>query len=236
MPGVGIEIRAQQPCRLLADECAAVVRLADGLVAGGEIGDDGRAREGVRRARRQRRPEILTDLDRERKGGHGRAAEQQLCAKRRGLTGKRHALRDAGRRGEVAALIKFTVIGNVRFGHKTQKLPAADDGGAVIELAGNGGGQPDERDKLQLTAGVQNVTQRRLGGFLQRLLQKQVAAGVARQPQLREYGKLHAALCRALHRLNGHPGIIGAVRHAQGGGDGAGSDKTVDHGMMSFPF
>ena len=57
-------------------------------------------------------------------------------------------------------------------------------------------------------------------------------------PQLREYGKLHAGslLARCIASIGSAiRGILyGAVRHAQGGGDGAGSDKTVDHGMMSF--
>lgn len=60
--GTCVEICAQKPRRLLRDERAAIVRLSGDLVAGGKIGDHGRARERMTGARRQRRPEILADL------------------------------------------------------------------------------------------------------------------------------------------------------------------------------
>ena len=41
--GVGVEIGTQQPCALPADKLAAVGSLADGLIAGGKVGNHGRA-------------------------------------------------------------------------------------------------------------------------------------------------------------------------------------------------
>ena len=54
--GVGIQVCAQQPRGLLAHERPAIIGLADGLVAGREVRDHGRARERVVRAWRQRGP------------------------------------------------------------------------------------------------------------------------------------------------------------------------------------
>ena len=110
VPGVGVEVRAQQPRRLLAHERAAVIGLADGLVAGREIRDHGRARERVVRARRQRRPQILAHLDAEAKLRHLRAAEQQFCTEQHLLPGKMQRAHAGGRGIELPPFVKLAVV------------------------------------------------------------------------------------------------------------------------------
>ena len=57
-----------------AHEQAAVIRLADGDVAGGEVGEHRRAGERGERARRQRHPEVLADLEVQHEAGAGSRA------------------------------------------------------------------------------------------------------------------------------------------------------------------
>ena len=227
MAGVGIEIGAQEPRGLLRDKLTAVFGLSGGLVAGGKIHNDGRAGQCVRRARRQRRPEILADLRRQHEFRHGAAAEQQLRAEQRLLPGEADAPDAGWRGGEVAALIEFAVVRNVGFRNEAEQPPAADDGRAVVELAVHIDRQADGGDQRQRLAGLQNGAERFFGGPLQRLLQKQVAAGVAGQAKFRKADQLHALGRVHAHGVNDLLGIIGAVGHVQCGGGGGCADKSI---------
>ena len=232
--GVGVEIRAQQPRRLLAHERAAVVGLADRLVAGREVCDHGRARERVVRARRQRSPQILAHLGREAKLRHLRAAKQQLRAERHLLPGKAQRAHAGGCGVELPLFVKLAVVRQVRFRHQTQQLPVADDGGAVIELAVHRDRQAHECDKVEPRARLQHGGEPFGCGALERLLEKQVAARVAGQPQFGEHSQLRAVQRRALHGGDGLLCVERAVGHAQRRRDRAGFEKTVDHDVITL--
>ena len=234
MAGVGVEIRAQQPRRLLAHERAAVVGFADRLVAGREVCDHGRARERVVRARRQRSPQILAHLGREAKLRHLRAAKQQLRAERHLLPGKAQRAHAGGCGVELPLFVKLAVVRQVRFRHQTQQLPVADDGGAVIELAVRRDRQAHERDKVEPRARLQHGGEPFGRGALERLLEKQVAARVAGQPQFGEHRQLRAVQRRALHGGDGLLCVERAVGHAQRRRDRAGFEKTVDHDVITL--
>ena len=232
--GVGVEIRAQQPRRLLAHERAAVVGLADRLVAGREVCDHGRARERVVRARRQRSPQILAHLGREAKLRHLRAAKQQLRAERHLLPGKAQRAHAGGCGVELPLFVKLAVVRQVRFRHQTQQLPVADDGGAVIELAVHRDRQAHECDKVEPRARLQHGGEPFGCGALERLLEKQVAARVAGQPQFGEHSQLRAVQRRAPHGGDGLLCVERAVGHAQRRRDRAGFEKTVDHDVITL--
>lgn len=93
----------------------------------------------------------------------------------------------------------------------------ADHGGAVIECAVHADRQADDGDELERFACAENVPQALLGGIQQRLLQKQVRAGIAGEPKLRENGQRRAVLRGLLHGGDRFLRIIGAVCHAQCG-------------------
>ena len=228
--GVGIEIGAQEPRGLLRDELTAIFGLSGGLVAGGKIHNDGRAGQCVRRARRQRRPEILADLRRQHEFRHGAAAEQQLRAEQRLLPGEADAPDAGWRGGEVAALIEFAVVRNVGFRNEAEQPPAADDGRAVVELAVHIDRQADGGDQRQRLAGLQNGAERFFGGPLQRLLQKQVAACVAGEAKLGENGELRAVRSGLTHGFDGHFCVIGTVCDPQRRRERADPEKSVYHG------
>ena len=234
MPGVGVEVRAQQPRRLLAHERAAVIGLADGLVAGREICNHGRACERVVRARRQRRPQILAHLDAEAKLRHLRAAEQQLRAERHLLPGKMQRAHAGGRGIELPPFVKLAVVRQVCFRHQTQQLPVADDGGTVVELSVHRDRQSHEGHEVKVRACLEHGGEPSCCGTLERLLEKQVAAGIAGQPQLGEHRQLHAVRRCALHGGDGLLRVERAVGHAQRGRDRAGFEKTVDHDIITL--
>ena len=232
--GVGIQVCAQQPRRLLAHERAAVVGLADGLVAGREVRDHGCARERMVCARRQRGPQVLAHLGREAKLRHLRAAKQQLCAERHLLPGKVQRAHAGGRGVELPLFVKLAVVRQVCFRHQTQQLPVADDGGAVIELAVHRGRQSHERHEVERRARLQHGGKRFCRSALERLLEKQIAACVAGQPQFGEHRQLHAVRCCALHGGDGLLRVERTVGHAQRGRDRAGFEKTVDHDVFTL--
>ena len=78
--GVGVQIAAGQPRRLPGDQLAAVGRLADELVRGRQVDEDGRAGLGQAGRRRRGHPQVLADLAAQHKGGQAAAAEQQVHA------------------------------------------------------------------------------------------------------------------------------------------------------------
>ena len=64
--GVGVDVGGERAARLLAHQLAAVLGLGHEVVRGRGVQEHGGARDRVARARRDRRPEVLADLDRER--------------------------------------------------------------------------------------------------------------------------------------------------------------------------
>src|SRR5947208_17013518 len=94
----------------------AIRRLADDLVAGGEIEQHGGARERLLRAGWDRHPQVLTDLDADHEVlDRGRRIEEQVDAEGDILSEQRNvaAAGDRGRR-EPANLVELLVIRNVR--------------------------------------------------------------------------------------------------------------------------
>ena len=71
-------------------------------------------------------------------------------------------------------------------------------------------------------------------GALERLLEKQVAARVAGQPQFGEHSQLRAVQRRAPHGGDGLLCVERAVGHAQRRRDRAGFEKTVDHDVITL--
>ena len=69
----------------------------------------------------------------------------------------------------------------------------------------------------------------------QSMLQEQVAAGIAGQAELGEYRQLDPAGRSLTQGVEDLLGIIGAVRHPQGGGEGGCFQKTIFHRRISHP-
>ena len=199
--------------------------LGDELVARGRVGDDRRAVHGQLPGGGLARPEVLTDLH----------AERECAAVEHGGFAHRYrAVEDAGNcvghgvaGGEPARLVELTVVGQVLLGHDAH-VPAADDGGAVVELTADFQRQPDDERRPDRQRG--KAGKRGLGGGEQRGLEEQVGAGVPGQAQLREYAKLRAAgIGLGKQRTNlADIGLrVGKMHPGHGGHD-------ANHGQSSF--
>ena len=110
----------------------------------------------------------------------------------------------------------------------------ADDGGTVVELSVHCDRQSHEGHKVKVRARLEHGGEPFRCGTLERLLEKQVAAGIAGQPQLGKDRQLHAVRRCALHGGDGLLRVECTVGHAQRGRDGAGFEKTVDHDVITL--
>ena len=221
VPCRGVQVAAQQPGRLVCHQCAAVLRLAHGLVTGRKVCNDGCARQRVEGGGRQRAPQILTQLHAQHKAGHLAAAEQQRCAKGHLLPADSHRLHLGAAGGELPFFVKLAVVGQVGLGHDAQQLPPAQHGGAVVQLAVHQKRQAHQRHSIQRAALGQQQLQRIQCALLQSALQKQIAAGVAGKAKFREYRQLYPPLRGSLQLRQNLLRVIGAVCHPQRGRKGS---------------
>jgi len=93
----------------------------------------------------------------------------------------------------------------------------ADDGGTVVELSVHCDRQSHEGHEVKVRARLEHGGEPSCCGTLERLLEKQVAAGIAGQPQLRKDRQLHAVRRCALHGGDGLLRVECTVGHAQRG-------------------
>ena len=120
LPRVGIEVPADQLSRLRFHQHAAVVALADCLVARRKVGQDRRPGRRMSDRRRLRHPEILTDFCCDHEFRKFPAAEQQILPKRHFLPGKSDPFYPIARRRKVPEFIKLAVVRDVALRHNAQ--------------------------------------------------------------------------------------------------------------------
>ena len=186
------------------------------------------------RAGGQCRPQILTELHAESELRHLRAAEQELRAEGHVRTGEAYHAQRVGCGIIMAQLVELAVVRQKGLGDKAEQTPAVHHCRAVIELAVHRDGQPDDGHKPKLCTGRNYLLQQSLSGALKRLLQEQIAAGVAGQPQLGEHGELHTVAVGAAHGRYCGFRIIRAVRHAKRRRQSAGLYKAVYHKSITL--
>ena len=124
------------------------------------------------------------------------------------------------RGGKLPQFIEFTVIWQRRLRHDAEQLSRVDDRCAVIEFSAEAQRKPDCRDWVKALRRLHNLRQRRFDRAEQAVREKQIAAGVAGEAEFREHGQLDPARGGCLHVGKDLLGVIGAVRHPQGGGEG----------------
>ena len=94
-PARRIDVPAEAPAGRIRHKLSAVRRLANGLVAGAQVGEHRRPGHRLQRARRDRPPQVFADLDAEHEPGElrRRAFKEQVRPERHRLPGHGHALR-----------------------------------------------------------------------------------------------------------------------------------------------
>ena len=232
LAGAGIDIAAQELCRLHGHQLAAVGVLSDEVVAGRQVADNGGSRLGHADGGRVRCPQVLADLKTQLQVRQILAFKDLFRAKGyQFLAAEGDVIILCRRRSKLALLVKFTVIGQMGLGHQAQDLSLLYNRRAVIQFVVYPHRHAHGGDHLQIPGGLQHRGERLLRPPQQGLLIEQVAAGVARQAQLRQHQHLDPRLFRLAHHGKGLLGVVVAVRQAQLGRAAGHRDKTVFHGI-----
>ena len=122
---VRVGIGAQEPGAVGADEGAAVIRLAHGLVAGGKVGDHRGPGLGQGGAGGHGGPKVLAELHPQAKLRQILAAEKQVRAKGHGLAQQgEFPVFQGGSGTEMALFIELPIIGQVLLGDDPQDAAA----------------------------------------------------------------------------------------------------------------
>ena len=239
LAGVGVHIAAHEPGGLAAHQTAAVIGLAHHLVAGGQVQDQGGTLLCQGAGGGVRRPEVLADLDAHGETGDVGALDQgagpvhqapgAVLSLQIGHPDGEAVLLHARPAGKPALLVELPVVGNVGLGHHSHHLAPLDDHGAVIQLVPRTQGHTQGGEHLQLPGGLHDGAQGVQRPVQQGILQKQVAAGIARDAQLRQGQHLYVPLLRLLHQGDDLLGVIGAVGHPDLRRAGGDLNKSIPH-------
>ncbi len=236
-PGAGIGIAAKELGALHGNQLAAVGVLPHHVVAGGEVSDEKGPLLRHLDGRALRRPEVLADFKAQGQLRYFPAPEELPRAEEHRLPA--HAVHKEGLAprsgGKPALLIKLAVIGQMGLGDGPQNYSFLYHDRAVIQFVMNPQRNSQGGDHLQVPGGLQNRFQGLLRVPKQRLLEKEVPAGVARQAQLRQDQDLHPRLLGGAHHLKGLFGVVGAVRQPQLRRAAGHGDKSILH-TLNLPY
>ena len=235
LPGVGVDVAAAQTARLAYHQLTAVSGLAHHFIGGGEVQND--RGPSLRQAAGGGigSPQVLADLHAYLQSRHGGTVDNALAqagigrgAVRSG-EGYAHVSVKALSALEPPLLIELPIVGQVGFRRHRQYLALLDHHGAVVELPARPDGHPQGGEDLQVPRGLQDGPQSLRRALQQRVLQKQVAAGVSGETQLRQGQNFHALHVGLAHHGENLLRIMAAVRHADLGRAGGDADESVLH-------
>ena len=155
--GIGVGIGTQQAAGFRLENGAAVIFLANDLVAARQVDDQSCTSFCHCNRRRIAYPDIFTDFHAERKVRHFCTAEQQLCPKGKGVSGmvvqglllwNSFCVRSGG---EVPDFVEFTVVGQILLGHHAKYLSGIADCGTVVQGTAADIGQPYHQQHGQVS-------------------------------------------------------------------------------------
>ena len=186
--------------------------------------------------RRLGHPQVLADL-------HAEGEERLLITAEHGVGHDRDADRlpsrayiypgelagDLSAGGKMALLVKLRVIRQMLLRHESQHLAPAEHGRAVIELAAQSQRQADKQHGVELRRLAPDRLQRVERAVEKRVLQKQVAAGVAREAELREHDKARAVRRRFRCSGDDRRGVVSAAGYLDARRCGRYFDESVSH-------
>ncbi len=230
---VGIEIGAYQSARLSRHQLAAVSGLAHDFVAGRQVDDYRRAGGGQTLRGRRRHPQVLANLRAQHEIGQTVARKQLRGAQQRALSAQRHLVAHLRRRDKVSCLVELRIIGHAALGHQAEQAPCAQDRRAVVQRRAMPYGKTYCQHTAQLPRSLQYRAQCTLCALQQRLGQKQVAACVPREAQLRENDQPCVLLRGLMGEFYGALRIKRTVRHLQLRRGGAYAQKSVLHTVQT---
>ena len=184
---------------------------------------------------RIRHPEILTDLNADFELRQALAGKEQSRPKRQPLPEERHQNRGFKARRKVAALVKLAVIRNVKLRHKTEQLPLLKDRDRIVKSVLKCKRQTDKAKYFAVRRVMQQLPQLPEHRFLQRVLQKQIPAGVGAQRELGEHQYLGSPSRFAPNDGLDLLPVVSGVCNPHGRRRGCDAEKPVSHAFFSLP-
>ena len=199
-------------------QLAPILCLAHQVVRGRRVQDHRRPRHRVPRARRDRRPQVLADLDGDRDRRLVAQLEQQVRPEGRRLPRQPNvAFARLARRREPALLVVLLVAGEERLGHDAQDPPRLQHRGCVEEppaLEHRKADDHDHRPRLRL---AQQPFERALGpGHERRQAEEEVPARVAGDPELGQHQHLRPLVRRSRDELERRVDVLLRVGDSDG--------------------
>ena len=155
LAGAGARVHAGRDAlrRLRGAQQPPVVGLADRDVAGGEVREHRGAGERGERARRQRHPEVLADLEVQHEAREVARREQQARPERHVLAEQPQRGRDRLRgRREMPLLVELAVVRQVGLRHRAEEAAAVHEHRAVEQPVVGLQRQPDRERERQVAA------------------------------------------------------------------------------------
>ena len=230
LSGAGIEIPAQQFCRLGRHQLAAIAVLAQDLITGREVADHRGPGPGHGNGRRFRRPQVLADLKAQhqlrqiltRKNLPGAEGYRLLPAE-----GNVVILRRC--RSKLPLFVKLPIIGQMGLGYNAQNRSFLYNDRTVIQFVVHSHRHAHGGYDLQVPGRLQYRGQSLFGPPQQGILIKKIPAGIARQSQLRQHQHLGSSLLGRTHHGKGLLGIVITVRQTQRRRAAGHGNKTVLH-------
>ena len=215
-----VDVGGDAARRLRFDERAAETRFPDDFAAGGKVENQRRSRGRELSARRLRDPKILADFRAERAFPEVFVLENQIRPDGNGVAAVRDFDFGNGQlacRREPAPLVKFARVREMRFRDDAENHSAAEHDGAVVDALANQQRRADDRRDVRRGGDFRECAQALFRLAQQLRLKKQIAAGIARQRQLRERDDRRVLRRGAVHHCADFAHVRGNVRQTQRG-------------------
>ncbi len=125
--------------------------------------------------------------------------------------------------------------GRVESRHKAEHLALIEGGGYAVQLAGDRDGHAHKYEHILPRRLAGNALKLRHGLVRKRALEKEMAAGGARETELGRNEKLNALFLRRLHALDDAVRVAAGVCHSYPRRRGGDLDKSVFH-LLFLPY
>ena len=229
LTGRAVDVCRQAAAGLIGDKQAPIARFCHGDIGRGDVDEDSRSGHRGIRGRRNGNPQVFANLHEECEQWLVLGLEKQPIAEGNvALAAQIDRVPEAmvGRR-ELAQLVEFPIIRQISLGDQAKNASLAHHRGAIEKQAIDNQRHSHDGGDGNFRRCLDDLGQRVTAGIEQRLLMKQILAGVRREPQFRERHQQGLALGGFAHQGDGLLGIERRIRHEHLRDRGSDPDEVV---------
>ena len=204
------------------------------LIGSRQVHQHRSSRQRMSRPRRQRRPQILAQLTAHRQAAHRIHCKQDVGSNGNLFSMKKIDLRLLIARHEMSGLIKLRIRGDIPLGNKSQHFAVLQHRRHIVELVADLQRQSHEYQRVITRRCIRHHFQRFPCPGKQKLLQEQIAAGVARNAKFRKYDDPGPFCIRFLKSFTNFARIIYRIRHPDLRRHRCCLNKSMSHDFLHF--